>query len=151
MLYCSFQELKRTGHLSPKVSFTLDKNTMNSISVHSDYTRMRQIIENLLKNAFKFTHVGEIHLGQFISDNMLNIYVSDTGLGIHPDKFSIIFEPFRQIEDSNSRNFGGTGMGLTICKKLVEKLGGFINFESTLHKGSTFTVKLPKESVQSHS
>jgi len=143
-LFQQFSALKRTGHLSPDVAFFLDASNPISTTIHSDYVRVRQIIENILKNAFKFTFTGEIHLGYFISNNsILNIYVSDTGIGIEKEKFEVIFEPFRQLDQTFSRNFGGTGMGLTLCKKLIEKLGGQICLVSNPKKGSTFTICLP--------
>jgi signal transduction histidine kinase len=114
-----------------------------------DPGRIRQVLTNLCDNAIKFTHKGglSVHLRwlpDHIGDGELQFSVSDTGIGIAPDKQQLIFEAFSQAETSNAREFGGTGLGLTICMRLVSLMGGRIWVDSQPGTGSTFhfTVRL---------
>gem|GEM_PF-1255184 len=116
-------------------------------TIISDPIRLRQVLGNLLGNAVKFTDKGEAvvivscsHEGSSSKgyDDEIHFAVKDTGIGIPPDKFDLIFQPFSQADSSTTRNYGGTGLGLAICKKLVERLGGKIWVESQVDKGSTF-------------
>jgi signal transduction histidine kinase/DNA-binding response OmpR family regulator len=118
-------------------------------SIESDRTRLRQILINLLSNAVKFTEKGKIEIGvNFHADrSILQIAVSDTGIGISPEQRERLFEPFTQADSSASREYGGTGLGLAITKRLVEMLGGQIEFESELNKGTTFHVLIPTGAV----
>jgi PAS domain S-box-containing protein len=107
--------------------------------IQADNIRLKQILCNLLDNAIKFTKTGEIEFGyQSIDGNQLEFFVRDTGIGIHPDKHHIIFERFRQIDESLDREYGGNGLGLAICKAFVELMGGKIWLNSELDKGTTF-------------
>ncbi len=111
--------------------------------VTGDPGRVRQIILNLIGNAVKFTHQGEIALRvqtNLLEDktSTLQFAVSDTGVGIPADKLESIFESFSQADTSTTREFGGTGLGLTISRRLVQMMGGRIWAESTLGRGSTF-------------
>ncbi len=108
-----------------------------------DPGRLRQIILNLTANAIKFTHQGEIsisvELEEETADSLtLRFSISDTGIGIPPNRLHAIFEPFTQVDDSMSRKYGGTGLGLAICKQLTVLMGGAIGVDSTEGKGSTF-------------
>ena len=109
----------------------------------ADYGKIKQIFSNLIINSLKFTLKGKIEIGFFIENNFVNFFVSDTGIGIAKENQSIIFERFRQVDSSSSRTFGGTGLGLTICKTLVELMDGDISLESEENKGSTFYFKIP--------
>ncbi|MET3723646.1 ATP-binding protein [Sphingomonas trueperi] len=115
----------------------------------SDPSRLRQLLFNLLSNALKFTSAGAIGLraevvpGEGGAGERLRIAVSDTGIGIPADKLGEIFESFRQADSSTTRQYGGTGLGLTICRNLTEALGGVILVASTPGEGSTFTLDLP--------
>ena len=113
--------------------------------IWGDRVRIRQILLNLLSNAFKFTAIGEIVLSVKINSDCLIILVSDTGLGIPPQEQDLIFNEFRQSERSTLRGFGGLGLGLTICKRLVEMHRGKIGVLSTGKEGegSTFYFTLP--------
>jgi signal transduction histidine kinase/ligand-binding sensor domain-containing protein/CheY-like chemotaxis protein len=113
--------------------------------VLADRGRLRQVLVNLLGNALKFTSHGAVTLQVAHSANQLKIAVRDTGIGIPPDKQGIIFEAFQQADNSTSRRYGGTGLGLTISKKLVESMGGQIMLASEPGKGSTFyfAIKAP--------
>ncbi|MGB5483123.1 MAG: CHASE domain-containing protein [Parasphingorhabdus sp.] len=130
----------------------LDKNLPRWVKV--DGFRLRQIVMNLLANAIKFTESGYITISAVITEtpqsgqadacrSELHISVSDTGAGIAPDRQAAIFEPFIQADDSTARKYGGSGLGLTISKQLVELMGGSIQMISHLGRGSEFTVKIP--------
>ena len=113
--------------------------------VLADSHRLRQVITNLVSNALKFTEQGGVTIRcTHIPDvHMVRIAVQDTGIGISPAALGFIFEAFRQADGSTTRRFGGTGLGLTIAKKLVELQGGEIAVESTVGQGSTFSLTLP--------
>ncbi|WP_218048786.1 PAS domain S-box protein [Curvivirga aplysinae] len=112
--------------------------------INSDPTRIRQILINLVGNAHKFTQEGKISISCTIfENNQLEFKVVDTGIGMNDDVTQHIFEEFTQADASISRKYAGTGLGLTICKRLVKLLGGKIDVESELGAGSTFWFKIP--------
>jgi len=113
--------------------------------IQTDSVRLQQILANLLSNALKFTQKGYICFGYSLSDDRKTILfsVSDTGKGIHPDKVDVIFERFRQEDDTVSIQAGGSGLGLSISKGLVELFGGRIWAESEPGKGSVFYFTIP--------
>ncbi len=118
------------------------KNFDHSVFVHSDEVKIRQILINLVGNAVKFTEEGSVYLSvDQEKDNMFRFEIKDTGLGIPAENHESIFEPFRQDEGGFKK--GGTGLGLAISKKQSELMGGKITLESTVGKGSTFTLTLP--------
>jgi len=110
------------------------------VSLTGDRLRLAQILNNLLSNALKFTDKGRIHLQvqSVASGTQLQFSVNDTGIGMNQEQCSALFEPFRQVDDSSSRRYGGAGLGLSICKNLVELMGGRIWVESTPGLGTTF-------------
>lgn len=114
--------------------------------VEGDEDRLQQVMYNLIGNAIKFTDIGEITIRGREVDDMVEISVTDTGVGIPEDKFEVIFESFEQVDRSDAREFSGTGLGLTITKKLVELHGGEITVRSEVGKGSTFSFTLPVSS-----
>ena len=108
-----------------------------------DPTRLRQILYNLLSNAVKFTDMGEIRLTAEYAGGTLRMAVADTGLGIAPSALEALFGKFTQAEASTSRRFGGSGLGLSICRELAELMGGTVRVESEPGRGSCFTLAVP--------
>jgi signal transduction histidine kinase len=112
-----------------------------------DAGRLRQILLALLSNAVKFTAQGAVRLSVRTQDGpageQLVLEVSDTGVGVAPDKLAEVFEPFRQADSSRTRTHGGAGLGLAICRRLVDAMGGEISLDSTVGRGTTVTVTLP--------
>jgi PAS domain S-box-containing protein len=111
--------------------------------LRGDELRVRQVLTNLLDNAIKFTQQGSVTLQAALKDEQLHVAIKDTGIGIAPERLAAIFEPFTQADASMTRRFGGTGLGTTISKQLVELMGGRIWAESTPGEGTTFHVLLP--------
>jgi PAS domain S-box-containing protein len=113
--------------------------------IHTDRTKLKQILLNLLSNAIKFTSSGSVTVDtELMADrNSIRIAVADTGIGIKPEYVDVIFEDFRQLDQSHTREYGGTGLGLSITKNLLALLGGHISVTSKFGEGSCFTVELP--------
>ncbi|KZZ63619.1 hypothetical protein A3765_07790 [Oleiphilus sp. HI0130] len=115
--------------------------------VNSDPSRIRQVMLNLLSNANKFTNGGVVEVRAEVMERMGDAYfkisIKDSGIGISEDKLAYIFEAFSQEDTSTTRKFGGTGLGLTICKRLAQLMGGDIAVTSTQGKGSRFSFFLP--------
>ncbi len=131
-----------------ELDFSLEIDPKLPKHVFGDATRTEQILVNVINNAVKFTKVGfvktSVEVGQKKGDEIsIVIKVSDSGIGIPEDKLNTIFESFTQTSRYITRQFGGTGLGLTIVKKLIDQLGGNIEVESELNKGSLFAITLP--------
>jgi PAS domain S-box-containing protein len=146
-LYSSYKnQLKDSEKDHIQLEMDLGLNNEES-HIESDSHRLRQIMDNLLNNALKFTNEGAVEFGYNLkNDNKLLFYVKDTGIGIASDKKDLVFERFRQIDESSSRSYEGTGLGLTISKNLVELLGGQMWVESEEGEGSVFYFTLPYKS-----
>ncbi len=112
-------------------------------SLKSDRSRLFQLITNLLNNAIKFTETGKIEYGYSVSGRTITFFVRDTGIGIPHDQQDLIYERFRQVDDSHTREYGGVGLGLSICKGIADLTGGKIWAESEPGVGSTFYFSLP--------
>ncbi len=116
--------------------------------VLGDPARLQQVLMNLVGNAIKFTERGSIRIHMDVQERlsdaiMLRCTVTDTGIGIAPDRLARVFDEFTQAESDHTRRFGGTGLGLTICKRLVEMQGGTIGVTSEVGKGSSFSFTVP--------
>ena len=116
-------------------------------TIESDGQKLQQILVHLLTNALKFTEKGRIELSiqqrHECDRDVLEIAVADTGLGIKREDQDVIFEDFRQLEGSMTRHYGGTGLGLGLCKKLAAALGGELRVSSEVVVGSVFSLLLP--------
>ncbi|MEM9076162.1 MAG: response regulator [Bacteroidota bacterium] len=115
--------------------------------VDADENRLQQIMHNLVGNAIKFTQKGYVTVLSEVKNEMLQISVTDTGIGIPSEKMGVIFNSFEQVDGSTQREFGGTGLGLSVTKQLVELHGGTIDVSSEKGKGSIFTFTLPLSEV----
>ena len=114
-----------------------------------DQDRLRQVIANLVNNALKFTETGHVHVRILTTEtDALNVTVRDTGIGLAADKLESIFDSFSQADPSTARRFGGTGLGLTICRQLVEAMGGRLWAESEEGVGSVFQLVMPLARLQ---
>ena len=140
-IYSSFyRELEQDGK---NIKFKLSIPDDSSLIITDQY-RLNQVVTNLLNNAKKFTNEGEIEFGYEKIGTTYKIFVRDTGIGISEQNQKIVFERFRQADDNYTRSFGGTGLGLNICKNLVELLGGEIDVQSKVGEGSIFSFTVPK-------
>jgi PAS domain S-box-containing protein len=131
------------------ISFVFDYGEVRNAQFYGDKTRLRQIIVNLIGNAIKFTEQGGVTIKAEFElrdgNDFLCLQVADTGIGISPDNFDLVFERFKQADESVSRKYGGTGLGLPISRNLARLMGGDIILNSQTGKGSTFTVLLPQK------
>jgi PAS domain S-box-containing protein len=135
LFFKGYQKKIEKQHLDFSMQYLGDK----SLSViQTDKLKLKQILINLISNAFKFTENGSIDCGCKLDNNQLIFFVSDTGIGIPQDKHDIIFERFTQLNNSSFKNMGGTGLGLSIVKGLTGLLGGKIWIDSNPDKGTTF-------------
>ena len=147
------------SHIAKKRGLSLEVNTGDNLpdTIQTDPQKLDQIMKNLISNSSKFTEKGGINISitrpskntnfsksGLIAEKTIAIAVSDTGIGIPKDKQQEIFEAFQQADGSTSRKYGGTGLGLSISRELSKLLGGEIQLESTVNKGSTFTLYLPE-------
>lgn len=136
------QQLDASGKKDVKIILT-NKDIQADEPITTDKLRLQQIITNLLSNAIKFTHMGQIEFGVIRINDQFEFFVKDTGIGIPESKLDVIFERFRQADDSHTRIYGGTGLGLAITKNLTHMLGGEIWVESVENKGTAFYFTLP--------
>jgi len=109
----------------------------------TDPLKLKVVIKNLIGNAVKFTETGSIRVTAHPQNKGIEICVSDTGIGIAPDAMTVIFEPFRQLESHLTRRHSGVGLGLYIVRRMLELLGGTVQVESVVGRGSTFRVRIP--------
>ncbi len=131
-------------------------NFSNNLGVmHSDWTKVRQSLFNLVSNASKFTNNGRIHLNIIqessstvgsagAASNFICFQICDTGIGIRPEQIPKLFQPFSQADNSTTRKYGGTGLGLVITREFAMMMGGEVTVVSEYGKGSTFTLRLPQ-------
>lgn len=135
-----------------EIEFTMNIAPDMPQTLYGDNVRIHQILLNLITNAVKFTQRGEVHLDltcERENDELvtLKVSVTDTGMGIKESDFSKLFNSFQQVDSKRNRNIEGTGLGLVICKQLLELMGGAITVKSEYGKGSTFTFLLPQKII----
>jgi signal transduction histidine kinase/DNA-binding response OmpR family regulator/HAMP domain-containing protein len=136
-----------------ELSFSIENKVGNRCTIFNDEKRMLQVLENLLSNAFKFTHRGGVCLeiesssGEGQSETV-SFKVKDTGIGIPSEKQELIFQAFQQADGTTSRKYGGTGLGLSICREIAELLGGHVYVESEEGKGSNFIFQLSDYEIE---
>jgi PAS domain S-box-containing protein len=122
---------------SPDTAFSQPK-------IFADSSKINMVLNNLFKNAVKFSVAGSIEFGyDYLADDMIRYYLKDTGIGISQQQQQVIFDLFAQVEDVNTRKYGGMGIGLAISKKLAEILGGRLYLQSCIGEGSTFFLEIP--------
>lgn len=131
------------------ITLKYPENVVKSdIKIKTDKTKLSQVIINFIKNAIEYTESGEIEINVLQAENEMIFYVRDTGIGIPEDKTSIIFERFRQLDDSFTRSHGGVGLGLSICSEVARLLNGKLSVSSEPKKGSTFYFTLENVEVK---
>jgi signal transduction histidine kinase len=111
--------------------------------LHTDHTKLKIVLKNLLENAVKFTDAGTVTMEVQPREGGVEFAVADTGTGIAPEVQEVMFEMFRQGDNSMTRHYGGVGLGLYIVRRLLELLGGTVTVKSEVGQGSTFRVWLP--------
>ncbi len=121
----------------------INKESRKELVFHNDKTRFRQIISNLISNSYKYTETGSIQFGYKILENEVEFFITDTGIGINASEYKRIFDYFHKIDKGDNRLYRGAGIGLSICNKLVELMGGKIWLDSKIGKGTTFYFTLP--------
>jgi len=126
-----------------EINFSVQKNDNVPANIVSDAQKLHEILANIITNAVKFTDEGEIVLKIYVEQDRLYFEVSDTGIGITEHDIKRIFEEFTQMDSSTTRKYQGSGLGLTICMKMVELLSGEIKAESKVGKGTTITFYVP--------
>lgn len=138
--------LMRVSAVDKGLSLRFESQQALPLIINTDATRLRQILINIINNAIKFTNQGEIVVRAWTAwvneREMLFFSIKDTGLGIAPEKQALIFKPFEQIADVESRDVGGAGLGLAICSELLTRMQGSIELESTQGVGSEFTLSI---------
>ena len=150
--FVSYNEFLKTKPEKKDITIRYNPPADSKTVVYTDIDRFKQIFRNLMNNAIKFTESGLIEFGfklrQRKQDPEIEFYVRDTGIGISKDNLDVIFQSFRQANDSDTRLYGGTGLGLTITKRMVEILGGRIWVKSVKNQGSTFYFTLPYKKIR---
>ena len=152
-LLVTLNELKRKNNKTKVLLNCFPGNPSPEFTIMTDGNRLRQIMTNLIENALKFTEEGHVDFGYVLNSNdpapCIEFFVKDTGIGIPKEMHSVVFERFRQVDDTATRKYGGTGLGLTISRNLTRLLGGEIWLESEKGKGTTFYMRLPLSSSKS--
>jgi PAS domain S-box-containing protein len=142
--HAAFEAVARSKGLS----FSLQIDSAADGIYRGDPVRVRQILFNLVSNALKFTETGGVAVRVARNRRGLRLTVSDSGIGISPDRVGKLFQKFEQADTSTTRRFGGTGLGLSICRELTELMGGSISVESRPGQGAEFQVTLPLKRVR---
>jgi len=136
----SFKDKAQEKSLKYLININIDDN---ELKVWTDIEKLKKLISHLIDNAIKFTSEGYIEINCKIENQNLLFSITDTGIGISPETQNIVFEPFRQLENGTTRNYGGNGLGLAIVKSYIELLNGTIILKSEINKGTNITVSIP--------
>lgn len=146
----TFFNLEKEINGKNNVSIRMRKSAKdNSFAIYTDPRKLRQTLYNLIENALKYTNEGFVEVGYDLKENsMVEFYVKDSGMGFPQEKLDVVFQRFRQVDDSNTRNYGGIGLGLTLSQKFVEMMGGEMRGESSPGKGSIFYFTIPYGELQ---
>jgi signal transduction histidine kinase/DNA-binding response OmpR family regulator len=150
LAYCQMVIVSRAEEKGLQVHFYAEPSVGKKLV--GDPTKMRQIVLNFLSNAVKFTNIGTVKLSSSITastENTVTMYfeIRDSGIGMTPEQLSKIYEPFIQADSSMTRKYGGTGLGISIAKKLIETMGGSLLVESTFGVGSKFAFTLVFDTI----
>jgi len=137
-----------SGQLEKQKKANLSFNLVKAINdetfyIYTDAERLFQVLSNLIENAIKFTETGSIGFGYEVKNELLEFYVKDTGVGLSGEQQEIIFERFRKAEESKTKLYGGAGLGLAICRKLLQLMDGSIRVESSPGQGADFCFNIP--------
>ncbi len=146
-----FYKLKQSILNKEEIQFELNiDNNLKELSINSDRPKIKQILSNLLDNSFKFISKGYIELNAKLNniDNCIELIIRDSGIGISKDKQKYIFNKFRQADETISRRYGGSGLGLSLTKEFVELLGGEIKLNSVESEGTTIIFTIPFAPIQ---
>ena len=147
-LFSGNKKLINKDHIELKYTPSIEDK---ELLIYSDPVRIKQIISNLVDNALKFTEKGYVEFGYMLENNskksVIKFYVKDTGIGLTKDQQTIIFSRFTKAENDKKKLYRGAGLGLAICKNLVNMLGGDIWVESEIDKGSVFYFTIPYEDI----
>ena len=136
--------MQRCRSLAAGKPLELANQVRGPLSLRGDFVKLQQVLTNLIANAIKFTERGQVSVSaRRDGDDVVEITVEDTGIGIEPDALPRLFQPFVQATGTTDRKYGGTGLGLSIVRGLVERMDGEVRVESTPGMGSTFRVRLP--------
>jgi signal transduction histidine kinase len=127
----------------PFIEIIQDTHDHNTETIVADPVRLQQVLWHVLDNAVKFTNSGSIHFGALENHHEVIFYVEDTGIGIPEEYKEVVFEKFRQLDESSKRKYGGTGLGLYYARKITEIMGGKLWFEPGKGGGSVFYLSLP--------
>ncbi|MBS2097062.1 sensor histidine kinase [Carboxylicivirga linearis] len=125
-----------------------NNGSQNGVTIFSDEEKLRRIFHNLVNNAIKYTYKGKIVIGYQLKEDQIIFFVEDTGVGIKKELHQNLFKKFKQIEIERLNRSGGSGLGLSICKEMIELLDGKIWLESQSGKGSTFYFSIPKKYIR---
>jgi signal transduction histidine kinase len=131
------------------IDVVLDQPDLKDDTIVADPMRLQQVLWHVLDNAVKFTREGYIHYGCHENRHNMIFYVDDTGIGISEEHKEVVFDKFRQLDESAKRKFGGTGLGLYYARKIAEMMGGKLWFESKPEGGSVFYFSVPKNNAVS--
>jgi signal transduction histidine kinase len=146
-LYAYFYS-EREAQRKQEIDFTLEKINGDDFPVYTDCNRVRQVLYNLVHNAFKFTSTGYVRFGYRVENDELKFFVEDTGIGMSQEEKEIAFMHFRQADESFTRKYGGTGLGLSISQGIIDKMNGRLWVDTEKGKGSTFYFTIPYYKVR---